>query len=349
MIIQDSWLRKLWESVIRMNRINLDSLRKDKGFIERFGIEDKEEFSVLGQGEYNINYIFNSKTYNKKLVLRIATNSQMDLNNQIRYEHEALELLNKTNRTPKSIYCDDRKEIIPYGFLVMEYLPGNHLNYKKDLKFAAEALADIHNESIPKTNNLIKPENPIEAIYEECLKMFEKYKISKYMDVNTKDNIEYLLEKGKNIKTIDIGNRTIINTELNSGNFLINGEEDNNYIVDWEKPLYGYPAQDLGHFLAPTTTFWKTDVILSREEVSFFIKEYCENSNQYKDERELWNSVKNYLSMNCLRGITWCAMAYVEYQDPDKLISNDYTYRKIKTYLSWEFLNRIKEEYLNEY
>ena len=201
----------------------------------------------------------------------------------------------------------------------------------------------------PKHNNLLKPENPIEAIYEECLKMFEKYRSSKYMDMEIKDSIEYLLEKGKNIKTIDIGNRTIINTELNSGNFLINGESNNNYIVDWEKPFYGYPAQDLGHFLAPTTTFWKTDIILSREEISFFIKEYCKNSSQYKDERELWDSVKNYLSMNCLRGITWCAMAYVEYQDPDKLISNDYTYEKIKSYLSMDFLNMIKDEYLNEY
>ena len=332
-----------------MNRIDLDNIRRNKDFIERFGIDDKEEFSLLGQGEYNINYIFHSKAYNKKLVLRIATDSQMDLENQIRYEYEALELLNKTNRTPKPIYCDDKKELIPYGFLVMEFLPGRPLNYKKDLKIAAEALADIHNEPIPKANNLLKPENPIEAIYEECLKMFDKYRLSKYMDMECKDSIESLQEKGKNIKTIDIGNRTIINTELNSGNFLINGENNNNYIVDWEKPLYGYPAQDLGHFLTPTTTFWKTDIILSREEISFFIKEYCKNSNQYRDEKELWNSVKNYLSMNCLRGITWCAMAYVEYQDPDKLIFNNYTYQKIKSYLSRNFLNMIKEEYLNEY
>ena len=332
-----------------MNRIDLDSIRRNKDFIERFDIENNEEFTLLGQGEYNINYIFNSKSYNKKLVLRIATDSQMDLENQIRYEYEALKLLNKTNRTPKPIYCDDRKELIPYGFLVMEYLPGRHLDYKKDLKFAAKALADIHNEPVSKTNHLLKPENPIEAIYEESLNMFETYRTSKYMDIDTKDTIEYLLERGRNIKTIDIGKRTIINTELNSGNFLINGEEDNNYLVDWEKPLYGYPAQDLGHFLTPTTTFWKTDIILSREEISSFIRFYCKKSNQYKDEEELWNSVKNYLSMNCLRGITWCAMAYVDYQNPNKLISNNYTYEKIKSYLSKEFLNMIKEEYLNEY
>ncbi len=332
-----------------MSKIDVDNIRKSKVFIDRFGIEADEEFSLLGQGEYNINYIFNSKYYNEKLVLRIATHSQMELENQIRYEYETLKLLNKTNRTPKPIYCDDTKELIPYGFLVMSYLPGSHLDYKRDLKFAAEILADIHNIIISEDNHLLKPENPIEAIYEECLKMFDTYRKYNKADLKIMHCIEELLEKGKNIKTVDIGHRSIINTELNSGNFLINGEGRNNYLVDWEKPLYGFPAQDLGHFLTPTTTFWKTDIILSKEEISFFLKWYCKYSNQYNDEKDLWNSVKNYLSMNCLRGITWCAMAYVEYQNPDKLISNNYTYEKIKSYLSMDFLNMIKDEYLNEY
>lgn len=334
---------------MEMNRLCLYKLRTDKSFIEKFGIEDNEEFFILGQGEYNINYIFNSRTYGKKLVIRVATDSQMNLHNQIKYEYEALELLKKTNRTPKPIYYDDRRKLLPYGFLIMEHLPGKHLDYKKDLKIAAEVLADIHNQSISETNNLIKPENPIEAIYDESLNMFEKYRTSKHVDIEVRNKIEHLLKKGKNIKTSDIGNRTIINTELNSGNFLINGENKNNYIIDWEKPIYGYPSQDLGHFLTPTTTFWKTDVILSREEIDFFIKEYCKKSNQYIDERVLWSCVKNYIAINCLRGITWCAMAYVEYQNPNKIISNEYTYQKIKSYLSIEFLDMIKREYLNEY
>ena len=58
----------------------------------------------------------------------------------------------------------------------------------------------------------------------------------------------------------------MVNTELNSGNFLIN-EGARSYLVDWEKPLLSEAAQDLAHFLAPTTTFWKTDTILDREAV----------------------------------------------------------------------------------
>ncbi len=244
---------------MKMSKIHIDNIIQDKEFIERFG---PEGIKPLGQGEYNINYVFYSKAYKKKLVLRIATDSQMDLDNQIQYEYKALELLKNTNRTPKPIYYDDSKKLIPFGFLVMEYLPGKPLDYKRDLKIAAEILGDIHNEPIPEKNHLLRPENPIGAIYEESLRMFEKYKTSKYADKETRARIEYLLEKGRNIKNLDLGNRTIINTELNSGNFLINGEGQNNYLVDWEKPLYGYPAQDLGHFLTPTTTLWKTDIIL---------------------------------------------------------------------------------------
>ena len=68
------------------------------------------------------------------------------------------------------------------------------------------------------------------------------------------------MEKGKRIPYAKIHPyQCCINTELNSTNFLIGGEGKPNYLIDWEKPLFGDPAQDLGHFLAPTTTFWKTE------------------------------------------------------------------------------------------
>lgn len=329
-----------------MNRINLDKIKEDREFIDRF--EPEGDFTLLGQGEYNINYIFKSKTYEEDLILRIAVESQMKLKNQISYEYKALKILEETGRTPKALYMNDSKELIPFGYLVMEYLPGEHLDYSKDLEIAAKALADIHNLNLSEDNHLIKPSNPIEAIYEECLTMFSKYQNWEKANPKTRKKIENLLEKGKNIKTEDIGYRTLINTELNSGNFLIN-RNSKSYIVDWEKPLYGYPAQDLGHFLTPTTTFWKTDHILSRSQIDSFLKAYCEASDYYKDPDKLWLSVKNYISMNCLRGITWCSMAYVEYQDPDKLITNEFTYEKIKAYLSDDFLDMIGDEYLNDY
>lgn len=331
-----------------MKEINLESIREDKNFIEKFGMEEGSDFKLLGHGEYNINYTFYSKEYGKDLVLRIAIGSQMDLKEQIKYEYQALKLLEVTNRTPKALYYDSSKEKIPYGFLVMEFLPGRPLNYKKDLKLAAEILSDIHKVPVPKENHLIKPANGIEEIYRECLSMFKVYKTSDYKDSRVVERIENLLEKGRNIRAKDVGSRTLINTELNSGNFLIN-EGGRSYLVDWEKPLYAYGAQDLGHFLAPTTSFWKTDTILSGKEIDFFINEYYKNAELDISKKVLASSVKDYISINCLRGITWCSMAYVQYQDPDKVLTDQYTFEKIKTYLTPEFLDTIKDEYMDGY
>ena len=52
-----------------------------------------------------------------------------------------------------------------------------------------------------------------------------------------------------------------------------------------------------------------------------------------------------YLAITCLRGITWCSMAFIEYQNPDKLIRNEFTYNKIKKYLEVDFLNNIMKSY----
>ena len=40
---------------------------------------------------------------------------------------------------------------------------------------------------------------------------------------------------------------------------MIGNSKEDSYIIDWEKALIGECEQDLAHFLAPTTTFWKTD------------------------------------------------------------------------------------------
>jgi aminoglycoside phosphotransferase (APT) family kinase protein len=141
------------------------------------------------------------------------------------------------------------------------------------------------------------------------------------------------------------GRRCIINTELNSTNFLINGENKNNYIIDWEKPILGEPAQDLGHFLAPTTTFWKTDIILSEKEINKFTKEYIKVVGNRFDTKDIEERLKLYLPITCLRGITWCAMAWVQYKDPNKLIRNESTEKKLEAYLSNEFLDMIENRY----
>lgn len=333
--------------------IDLTNVLKSNTFCRALDIPPGNdiEFELLGAGEYNLNYSFIHPHTGKKLVLRIPSGSQMHLKNQICYEYKALELLQSSSRTPAPVYLDDRKTFFPYGFLVMEYLPGSPLVYETDLEIAARCLADIHNVPVPDNCHLIKPERPLTAILSECHDMAEIYLGCSSGLAETKQLINKLFKKGCeicNIEGSDHESRCIINTELNSGNFLINGSGKNNYLVDWEKPLLSYVGQDLGHFLAPTTTLWKTDTMLDRNQIHTFLEHYCRHSVQYSDPDLLWQKVMPYFMLTCLRGITWCAMAWVEYQSPDRPIKNKYTYEKIQTYLSTDFLLKIETEYMGK-
>jgi aminoglycoside phosphotransferase (APT) family kinase protein len=304
-----------------------------------------EEYVLLAQGEYNINYLFTHPITKQKLLLRVNCGSQMHLEHQIEYEAHALKLLQSSKRTPKVFYVDGSKKLLNHGILVMEYLPGRVLDYKTDLTRAAKCLADIHSVKLEESSGLLEPKNPLQAILEECEQMFQVYEESPLGKSKTKAQIRNMLNHGwTKVGEMQETYHCCINTELNSTNFLIG--KDGDYLIDWEKPLYGDPAQDLGHFLAPTTTFWKTDTILNLKEMEDFIDEYIKVVNGRFSTIGLKERVYIYIPITCLRGITWCAMAWVQYQEPDKLIFNESTFQKLEAYLSDEFLGAIEENLL---
>ena len=72
--------------------------------------EQEEEYTMLAQGEYNINYSFTHPKTGKKLLLRVNCGSQMHLENQIGYECHALQLLEASGRTPKVLYVDGSRK-----------------------------------------------------------------------------------------------------------------------------------------------------------------------------------------------------------------------------------------------
>lgn len=292
-----------------------------------------------------MNYLFVHPVTGKQLLLRVNCGSQMHLEHQIEYEYHALELLRISGRTPEVFYVDGSLKRLNHGVLVMEYLPGKSLDYHKDLGLAAECLADIHSVKLEDHTGLICPDNPLRAILEECEEMVKVYMESPLGNEKTKKKIRRMLDVGwGKLKKISIQDvyHCCINTELNSTNFLINGEGKRNYLIDWEKPLYGDPAQDLGHFLAPTTTFWKTDVILGKKETDTFLEEYIAAVHGRFPTEGLKERVYTYIPITCLRGVTWCAMAWMQYQQPDKLIFNESTFRKLEAYLSDEFLEELE-------
>lgn len=307
--------------------------------------EVTEQYRLLAQGEYNRNYLFTHPVTGKKLLLRVNCGSQMHLENQIQYEYDTLKLLENFGRTPRAYYADGSLKKLPHGVLVMEFLPGHELNYRTELSFAAGCLADIHSVPVGDDTHLLRPEDPLRAVLEECEAMVKVYMDAPGEDAKKKDMLRRLLDMGwerllKSGKKADYA--CCINTELNSTNFLINGEQGGNFLIDWEKPLYGEPAQDLGHFLAPTTTFWKTDVILGEEETAEFIRQYEKQVSGRFDTEGIRERTYTYIPITCLRGVTWCAMAWVEYQRPDRLLFNQSTFEKLKAYLSWDFLNYVE-------
>lgn len=358
----------------------LGPLIKSQDYRKGLGLPDEitESYELLAQGEYNRNYLFTHPVTQKKLLLRVNYGSQMHLDKQIEYEYNALKLLSESGRTPEVYYVDGSKRYLPHGVLVMEYLPGRVLQYERDLKAAAQILGDIHAISVTEDKGgfLLKPENGLEAILKECEEMVKIYMESPLGQEEKKVKIRHMLDLGwERLKKTDLEAPyyCCINTELNSTNFLINdgwtndsgindedvndggmndggvsdkATEGQNYLIDWEKPLYGDPAQDLGHFLAPTTTFWKTDVILTEAEVKQFLEDYCDWVGGRFDLTGLRERVMTYIPITCLRGITWCAMAWVQYQEPGNGLTNESTRKKLEDYLSDVYLDRILKEYL---
>ena len=322
-----------------------DEFRKSLGLSS----EDKLEFAMLAQGEYNMNYKFAHPATGKELLLRINMGSQMHLENQIEYEYYALKQLEASGRTPKVYYVDGSKQEIPYGVMVMEYLPGQVMDYETDLYIGAEILADIHGTPIDPEGSLIHSSNPCKEILEECNQMFRVYEESELADESKKKQIRNMLdlcqEKTKSMSDYD-GYKCCINTELNSTNFLIN-RHGKSYLIDWEKPLYGDPGQDLGHYLAPTTTFWKTDVVLSQEETDKILDYYISCVDGKYDVADLKKRVNVFIPVTCMRGITWCAMAWVEYQQPDKAIRNESTWKKLNEYLEQSFIDMLEARIKN--
>ena len=300
------------------------------------------EFSLLGQGEYNRNYRFRHPETSQELVLRINTGSQMHLDDQIGYEFSALKLLQPSGRTPGPLFCDPSRSL-----LVMEYLPGRPLRYETDLPAAAEIFADIHALPVPDTCHLLEPENPLTAIIDECRQMVSHY----YSWADADPQVVRLLETlEKEISSKDLSapqgiRKCMVNTEVNSGNFLINPGKTS-YLIDWEKPLISEPALDLGHFLVPTTTFWKTDVILTPEEIRHFAASYRRAVDGRFETDSLRERLPLYFTTTCLRGVTWCAMAYREYNQPGRVLANPDTYQKIREYLCPDFLENLLKNYV---
>lgn len=313
--------------------------------------------SPFAQGEYNANYALDlgepgAARAQRRLLVRVNLGSQMHLPDQIGYEMAALRILEPSGRTPRALYVDGSRSRFPLGVGVEKRLPGRPLRYETDLAEAAAVLADIHALPEPIGTPFVTPAHPLASVVEECAQMYAAYEAWPQADPQVKAAVDRLFEVARAIATRDLDRpaperRHIVNTELNSSNFLINdGPEARSYLIDWEKPVLGEVEQDLGHFLAPTTTFWKTDTVLTRADVERFVGLYEDAVAGRFSTKGLRERLDEYLTVTCLRGVTWCAMALTEYEGGGRPVTNADTYKKIKAYLAPEFLAFLEREWV---
>ena len=320
------------------------------------GWSPDEAYTVkpLAQGEYSMNFTVRQGAV--IWVLRVNTRSQIGLSNadQIAYEYKTLELLRPSGVTPTPYFLDDSFTILPYGVLGMDYLPGERLDYHRDLADAARVMARYHQLEVPEAqNHLIREDHPLSLTYERCARELKIYFESELADPTMTSylhDIQAWADEARHKERYFLSDpwNCIINTEVNNSNWIANRDTGTLKLVDWEKPLWGDPSQDLSHFRVPTTTLWKTDVLLTEDEKAGMMTAYKDSLT----DRHLRGTIEERTRLrdpfNCLRGVSWCAMAWVQYQQDKHLLQNEDTFRKLKMYTDPAFVRGLFDPYMEQ-
>jgi aminoglycoside phosphotransferase (APT) family kinase protein len=236
----------------------------------------------------------------------------------------------------------------------MEYLPGEPMDYSRDLRDAAGLFATIHQIDVPEVqNHLIREDAPLTLIYQECAGLLRQYFDSDLAQPEIRD---YLID----LKSWADGARSqetyyqqdpwpcIVNTEVNSGNFIVNRQRGSIHLVDWEMPRWGDPSQDLCHFCSPLTTLWKTNWRMAKAEKRGFLKTY----SRHLPDRHLRDTLMDRVRLRdpfvYLRGISWSAMGWVAYQTRFSGMKNPDTWAKLQQYMNLKFIRSLFDPFIQK-
>lgn len=298
----------------------------------RSWVGDVEAVSFLAAGEYNANYLVTSGK--DRFVLRINHGSQLGLGEQqIAYEYRVLQALAGSGVTPRPLACEPDPGPLGGGVLLMEYLPGRSLKYEQDLARAAAIFARVHTTPVP--DGLVVQPDPVMDIARECRGLLERYPdhpLRKERD-EIRAYYDAVLRLAEETRALFQGEALcLVNTEVNSGNFLIS--DQGGFLVDWEKAVVSCRYQDLGHFLVPTTTLWKSDTVLSSEDKASFLHTYRQEACLDFDMDTLTQKTRVLEKTILLRALSWCFMAYYEYTQTRRPLQNPDTFTRIKHYLA---------------
>lgn len=304
----------------------------------------------LAQGEYNLNYRLTAGP--QQAVLRVNMGTQIGRTDQVRYEYDALELLKESAVTPVPYFVDDSRRHLEHGTLVMEYLPGEPLDYQRDLPAAAALFARIHQTDVPPSHHLIVETKPLTLIYDECRGLIGQYVSSPLADPDTVRYLADLLAWADKARHKEVYYQSdpwpcIINTEVNSGNFIVNRQRQTLHLLDWEMPRWGDPSQDICHFCSPLTTLWKTTYRMPDVERQQFIRRYQEALTDAHLKDTIGDRIYLKDPFVRLRGISWSAMGWVAYQTVFNGVKNPDTWATLKRYMQMDFIRELFDPIIN--
>lgn len=300
----------------------------------------------LAAGEYTLNYRAALPTGD--VVLRLVTGSQMGLEPgpQVRYEAHALDLLARTGRVPRLIAVEDRADGLPCPYLLIEFLPGRPLDYARDIERAAVCVAAIHRNGVPGNHRLQDHRDPVRSIFDEVdwligdapgksNDMAERWAQVRQLA----DQVRAVPAEAFGVVSDDLA---IINTDLNSHNFIVDGERT--WLIDWEKARIGPTVLDLAHFLLPTTTLWRdaTATRLTPDDEERFVAAYLNHRPELDGDcyRRALRSMKR---LAALRAVAWCAWALATSERNARAIENAETLAKCRLFTSPAFLDELSD------
>lgn len=326
--------------------IKVDKYVQSRQWRDICGISE-EDFKVLplARGEYNLNYLLRGKE--KSLVFRVNMGTQIDRDDQIIYEFKTLKLLQNSGVTPVPCYVDDSRNLLDRGICIMEYLPGRSLDYKSDLKDAARVFSTIHQLPVPEAeNHLIRETEPLTLIFTECKKLLRTYFKSPLADPDIRNFLMEVIDwadsyREKEQYFLADPCFCIVNTEVNSGNFIVNPLNQTTHLIDWEMARWGDPSTDLCHFYSPLTTLWKTSFRFSPEDLSCFLSEYKKNLRSDHLRNSLEERLRFKFPFVLLRGISWSAMGWVAYQTDYDGMRDKHTWRTLQRYMNIDFMRSL--------
>lgn len=256
------------------------------------------------------------------------------------------------------------------GALLMQWLPGRALDYRTDADHAARVFAAVHAAPVPPAVELPPPgpvphalprgmlaaqPDPVAAIVAESSALLDRHVghslaprmiHARHALLGYRDRVARLAGDTRHLFADEAP--VIANTEVNSGNFLVpegDGAASSGnlaapcgaWLVDWEKAVVTTRYQDLGHFLSPTTTLWKTDHVFDAASRAAFLDAYRAAlraaGHPAPDAEECAVKTDILVRAVLLRGLSWCLMAWHEYAGGGRALAHADTFRTIERYL----------------